>query len=436
MSTELEMPPVPGPAEERWHAMLYRRLRSPSFSRNVAETFGTRVFLLGLSVVASVILARILGPAGRGYYAVATAVTGTGVQVGNLGLHASNTYTAARDPSLVPRLFANSLVVAFGAGGAGAAVAFAFLFLRSDLAPVYGWVMVLSVAAIPFALGYLLFQSLLLGIHEVRAYNKIDATVTLLGVALIVGIVVAGAVSVEALMASALGVAVVSCAWAAARVRRHVAALEAPSWPLFRTTFRYGTKAYVAALFAYLVQRADLFILTRMLGSDDTGYYAAAVSVTSVAAIFPSAVGTILFPRLSVEADGAERWRLTRRVLGIVVVGMAAIAALTMILAPLVVRFLFGDAFLPAVEPLRWLMPGVLMLSVNSILMNYFASMGMPMVTVYSPALATVVNVGLNLLLIPRFGVVGAALASVAAYGTMLACSVAYLTVWPRWRSR
>ncbi|HEX7241528.1 MAG TPA: oligosaccharide flippase family protein [Longimicrobiaceae bacterium] len=434
MSPDLEPSPLQAPAAgaERWGERV-RRLGGSRFARQVGETLGTRVFLLGLSVATNVLLARALGPAGRGYHAVATAVTAMGVQAANLGLHSSNTYSAARDPSAVPHLFANSLLVGFGGGGAAAAAAFAFFLLRPDLAPVYGWVAVLGLAAVPFALTYLLLQSLLLGMHEVRAYNGIDAAVSVVSAALVVGLVAAGRVSVTALMACALAVSVVSFGWAAARVQRNVLSgphePERPSWPLFRTTLRYGSKAYLAALFAYLAQRADVFMLTRMLGSEETGYYAAAVSVAAVASVFPSVIGTILFPRLSSTADAAERWRFTLRVLGIAVAGMAVVAAGVVLLAPRVVLLLFGEAFMPAVAPLRWLMPGVLVLSANSILMNYFASIGMPRITVLSPALATVVNVGLNLALIPRLGITGAALASVAAYGTMLLASLVYLSL-------
>jgi O-antigen/teichoic acid export membrane protein len=110
--------------------------------------------------------------------------------------------------------------------------------------------------------------------------------------------------------------------------------------------------------------------------------------------------------------------------LAAVMVGAAILGAL---LAGPAVLLLFGAEFAPAVAPLRLLMPAVLLLSVNSVLMNYLASSGMPPVTVYSPAAATVVNVALNLWLIPRLGGTGAAVSSLVAYACMLAFSVAYL---------
>ena len=101
------------------------------------------------------------------------------------------------------------------------------------------------------------------------------------------------------------------------------------------------------------------------------------------------------------------------------------------VLAPLLVRFLYGQEFLPAVPALLWLLPAVWALSVNTVFKNYFAAEGMPLVAIVSPGLAAALNVVLNLFWIPWLGIIGASLASVAAYGLMLTLSLVYL-----WRRR
>jgi O-antigen/teichoic acid export membrane protein len=59
--------------------------------------------------------------------------------------------------------------------------------------------------------------------------------------------------------------------------------------------------------------------------------------------------------------------------------------------------------------------------------MNYFASGGMPWVTVYASAISALVNITLNFIWIPSMGIVGASLASVAGYSLMLAISLIYI---------
>lgn len=79
---------------------LYKRIVVSDFIQKGASTFANRILLLGMGLITSVIVARILKPEGRGLYAVTIAITAAGVQFGNFGLHASNTYHAAKAWSL------------------------------------------------------------------------------------------------------------------------------------------------------------------------------------------------------------------------------------------------------------------------------------------------------------------------------------------------
>lgn len=419
-------PSAPASAPAPWISRVRRFGSSPSF-RPVAETVATRVLLLGLSALTGILAARLLGPAGRGYHAAAVVVGGIALQLGTLGLHASNTYFAARTPALAPRLFANSLVTGLGFGALVALAGLTAILLRPELAPVHGRVLVLTLAAIPFSLATLLLQSLLLGIHEVRDHNRVDVVSTVLAMAVLAVAAASGSVTVEVLMGGGLAASVATFAWTARSARRRLPVLAGPSWPLFREGLRFGTRAYLSAFFAFLVQRLDVFLLARWTDAEQTGYYVAAVSVATVATVFPGVVGTLVFPRLASVPDPRDRWHITRRAFLLAGAVMAVVAALVAAFAPWIVRLLFGEAFAPAVAPLRWSMLAVWMLSSNSILMKHFSADGTSWVVVYSPALATLVNVGLNALLIPGLGTVGAALASVASYAAMLAVSGLHL---------
>src|SRR6267143_862525 len=142
-------------------AAFWQRAFASDFAWKVGETFATRVFLLGAGVVASVLVARALGPEGRGLYAVAGALVGMGVQVGNLGLHSANTYYAAGDRSLLPRLAGNSLAVSAALGTVAVAVLWGIAALRPDIAPLGGTLLLLAVVSIPLGLAFLLLQNLL-----------------------------------------------------------------------------------------------------------------------------------------------------------------------------------------------------------------------------------------------------------------------------------
>jgi len=94
-------------------ARLWRLAAGTELRRSVLETYGTRVLVVAVTFATAVVIARELGPTGRGFYAVAATVGAIGVQFGNLGLHASNIYHVAKDRALLPALIGNTLAVVF-----------------------------------------------------------------------------------------------------------------------------------------------------------------------------------------------------------------------------------------------------------------------------------------------------------------------------------
>jgi O-antigen/teichoic acid export membrane protein len=403
-------------------------MTTSNFVQNVAETLVTRILLIGIGLITSVIVTRILGPTGRGFYAIAITVGALGVQFGNLGLHASNTYSIAKRPELLPKLVSNSLLVSFLFGGLGGTFFGGVLLVWPNFVQIQGFLLILTLAWIPFGLAYLLLQNLLIGIQDMRSYNLIELGQRVFSFLMVGAVILLHVVNVETIYLTGLITLIVSFIWTLKRLRIRLLSFPSPSVPLFKENLRYGMKAYVAALFAFLVLRVDLLIIQYMRGVEQAGFYSIAVAVADLVYLLPVIIGTILFPRLSAMSSDRERWRFTCIVARWVGVMMLVIAGVLALVAEPLVALLYGRSFLSAVPALIWLMPGMVMLSINTIYMNYFASTGMPPITVYSPGIAAVLNILLNIKLIPPLGIVGASIASTVAYGMMLAISLVYLT--------
>ena len=396
------------------------------FIRKVAETFATRIVIIAIGLVTTVIVTRILGPEGRGLYAVAVAIGAIGVQFGNLGLHASNTYYVAQDRNLLPTLLGNSLLVSFGFGSLAVIIAWCVFTLWPILAPVNGVLLIMALISIPIGLAYLLVQNLLIGIQEIRIYNLIEVVTKVLGVSLLAILIIVDAVLVENIFLMGLLALIISFCWGLAKLKSHFKHFPKLSIHLFKDNIRYGFKAYLAAFFAFMVLRVDLLMVQYMLGPEQAGYYSIAATMADMVYMLPVVIGTILFPKLSALTDSEKKWQLTRKVALIVMVIMIIVTIISVYLAHPLVNILFGNAFIPAVPAFVWLTPGILLLSVNTVFMNYFASIGMPSVTVYSPLFASLINIFLNYQLIPIFGIIGASISSLISYGIMLLFSLIY----------
>jgi len=405
---------------------LYSRIKDFDFLSKIAETFVTRILIICLGLITSVIVARVLGPEGRGLYALAVIITAMGIQFGNLGLHASNTYYVAKDHDLLPPLLANTLVVSFLLGGLGSGLAWIVFLLWPKLAPINGSLLALSLAWIPFGLAYLLLQNLLLGIHQVRAYNKIQLISNILGVVVIGLIIVVGLVSVETLFCAGFVAALISFCWALARIRSHLSRVPHPSFSVFQENIRYGIKAYLAALFAFLVVRVDLLMVKYMLNAEQAGYYSVAVSLGDMLYILPTVVGSLLFPKLSELTSDTEKWRLAKQTTLVLGAVMLPVTAVVIFVAKPIVRIMFGNPFLPAVSSFIVLSVGMLFYGVNNMVSNYLASIGFPWFSVHVWIIATGLNIALTLFLISNCGIIGAAISSLICYATVFFLQLIY----------
>lgn len=401
---------------------------SPGFVRDVAETLIGRVFVIAIGLVTSIVVARILGPERRGLYAVAATVGALGVQFGNLGLHAANTYYVSRNRGYLPALTGNSLCVSFVFGGICSFLAWTFFIIMPRYAPLHGILLALAMASIPIGLAYLLLQNLLIAINEVRAYNVIEVGAKVIGLFLIFLLVLMNYVRLELVFFMELISILVGFFWVIRLVLRNLKEPPLPSISLLKENMRYGLKAYIAAFFAYMVLRVDLLFVKYFLGAKETGYYSIGTSMANLIYLVPAMVGVILFPRLSAMTILEEKWAFTKKILWSVAIATFLLSIISLWLADPVVKLLFGEVFLPSVPAFIWLLPGICFLSINTIFMNYFASTGFPHIAVYAPGFAMVLNIFLNFRWIPSYGIIGASMASSVSYGVMLLISIIYIS--------
>ncbi len=402
------------------------------FSRDVAATFSARIALVGLSVASSVLTARALGPGGRGILATLGALAGIGLQLGNLGLHASNTYQVSRDRRLLSPLWGNSRRTAWALGlglallTAGLAVALPGLLGEIRLS-----LLVPSVACIPFQLLVLFGLNLLVGLGRLPLFNALEVAFRGVGVAalFVVLVLLKGDilwVLVLNLLVAAGG-AVVVARVLGNQVRAEGGGASRTDLALFRTSVGYGARAYTAALLAYLIVRSDMLLVNYLRGTSDAGIYSIAVQVADLIYLLPMSIGMVLFPRLTRHGEGDPIFamKVTRHTAFLLLVLCAAAA----LLARPAVVLLYGQGFSPAVTALWWLLPGIWAYGVSNQVATQLASSGMPLpaVLIWIPPL--LLNVALNLSWIPRWGINGASASSSLCYLLVL---VLHLALWKK----
>lgn len=408
---------------------LFMRFKGSDFVRKISQTFVTRVFVAAIGLVTSVLVARILGPEGRGAYAVAMAIGAMGVQLGNLGLQAANTYVISRQRDLLSIVVANSLSVAFFLGGT-AAIALGLTFtIRQDWSPLSGYLLWLALAWIPLGLSYLFLENLLLSVDEISAYNKIELVSKLLSVSLIALVLWFGLATPETVFATGLTVVTMGSVWILFLLRQHGLRATFPSSALLSGNIGYSLRGYFATLFAFIALRVDLFLIQYMLDVEHAGHYSVAVGLADALFMLPVTIGAILFPKLSAMKDEVQKWQYAKKVAAISFGIMVCITLVAWFSSKILISGLYGEAYEAAIPAFAWILPGVVFLSVHSVLGNYLGAVGMPAAIVYSAGSAALVNILSNVKLIPLLGIVGASISYDLAGCTMLLVTGSYVLI-------
>ena len=396
--------------------------------RQVSGMALARFVLLAIGIGLGIVSARLLGPEGRGLLAAAEVLSALGVQFGILGMQSANTYFVVRNRATLGSLLGNSYLISFLGGGAFIVAAWLLFTLCPSLATVQGFLLLLALALIPFRLCAQLLQSLLFGLLDVSGANLIDVGSALLGALLILPFLMVGFLTPEIALTLNLLAAVAALIAMKYRIRGHGEVSISVDVPLLRQSFGYGIKIYVACLLHFLVLRIDILMLgpLRPAHPEEVGYYATAVSMGDLIYLISSIIGTVLFPRLSTIQDSKERWRVARKATIIVALLAGNCGGALALLARPLIRLLYGVEYQPAALGFVYLMPGVVLLSMNNILQQYFAAEGAPSILIWGPLLGFVANVAVNLIAIPNLGFCGASLTSTMAYAIMFGASCVY----------
>ena len=386
----------------------------------VVTRFGLAVLIFGTDIA----LARLLGPSAKGRFALVLLYSQLAALVVGWGMDQALAVVAGRDRATARHGLANALVWTAVVGGVAVLVSCALYGLPSIGRPtgpltgllpnLSGEQFVFAAIAIPGELFFSLGLFALLGRRRVMAYSLIRVARR--------GILLVGIVAIAAIARLSLDVVVilnVVVLVATAGLILWVAAGDGvlgwrPSISLLREELRFGSRALPGTLAERLQFRADSFLINAFLGVRQTGIYSVTSGLAETLWYVPNALGTVMFSRaVDPHADaGRIASVLTRTTIAVALV--TAIPA--WVLGPRLVRFVYGSQFADAGVALRLILPGVVAYSVVAVLSRYISGRGRPGTGTLILVFGLVINIGANLVLIPAYGIRGAAAASSLSY--------------------
>jgi len=389
-----------------------------SLARDTLITFGTRIGLALVLFARSVLTARVLQPAGKGTLGLILMVPALLQMVGEMGISMANVYLLGRRRARVSSVTGNSLVISAAAGVLLLGAYFGALhagLLDSFLKDSPRWALTMATLVFPMALFTQYASSILQGQRRLILYNVArSATQVFYFVGLVIVLLALNGRVGESVIAfffsTIAGFAL--ALFLVLRSGRFQVSVEPRS---LRRAISFGLKGHLSSILGFLNMRLDIFLVSHYLGLASLGHYVIAVAVAEFILHFPRSIVAALFPRVSAagETESADiAARAIRNGLFLTVVTAAGILVLNV---PFI-HAVYGSAYAPSTRAIWALLPGVVAASLGVMMKGYIVGRGRPMIASGSSFAALVVNVGLNVILIPRMGIVGAALASTVSY--------------------
>jgi O-antigen/teichoic acid export membrane protein len=364
--------------------------------------------------LSGVIIARMLGPSGKGAYSLVVLTYAFAVLIGNFGVPVFVASTLGKGRHSVEALLRNSLFLVLCVS---AFVAVGVLVLRTWftddlwLAPF----VVLLAAVVPLGLLREHLAALLQGLNRIGSYALVQAVGQAATLLLLLTFLLYNPDLWAALYCWLSGEAV-ALVVSIVLVMRLVRPGISFSLPVLKESLRFGAAVFVASLIGMASLRFDVFLVAYFLDTAAVGLYTVATAVSALTMYLPSAMAVALLPRFSSAGDD-EAFELATKTCRLALLWGVASAVVLLVFGGLAIRAVYGEAFSTSALAMRILLPGTIFYGLAHITTAYFNGfVGRPLINTALAGLSLTIGILLNLVLIPTLGITGAAVASSAAY--------------------
>lgn|GEM_PF-5211959 len=385
-------------------------------ARNFTSTIISNVAGLAIAFGGSVILARILGPEKRGIYDLAILVPNTIYMLSTLGLTTAHIVYAGKYPEKRGAIAFQSLF--FSALMGILAVLFYLYALKFQPVWFQRFIVVgkgnlmLASTLVFLNLAMINFQSGILGANRIGIINigtVLMPLSKLILVLLLVSFLKQGVTG--GIWAQVGGFSSVVVLMVVATAKRVPLKTWLPDFKFIKRTVMFGMKVYMNTIAWLMLHTVDRYMIAYMIPNSDKdlGHYAVAAQLSAALWVLPQSLQTTFLPHLSVTASNKEQ--LTVKIVRIIFIVLLPVFIGCIALSPLITVIL-GEKYTASIIPFRIFIIGIMFYGSSRPLSSYLMHKEKPMYDTMTGWMGSGVNIILNWLLIPKMGIVGAAMAS------------------------
>jgi enterobacterial common antigen flippase len=356
-----------------------------------------------------VLTARVLGASGRGEMSAMIVWPALLAYLMTLGLPGAITYWVRREPHRRSEFFTVAVaaaalmsIIALAAG-----VLLIPVWLRSypiDVVRAAQFLMIFS----PEVMLGLIFTAMLGALGQFNIANATRyVTVSATLVALIILTLLHRMTPLTAAIAYTAAPIIAAC-WIGWRLRSYLSLRLFDPRPALRALTPYGIRSYGVDLLTTMSVQIDQLVVIGFLGATDVGIYVVALNASRVIIIIHGAVTSVLTPSASGLGAAAAAAMVARaaRVSNMIAVAIGIVFAAAL---PIVLPLFYGRAFASAVQVAQLLTLEAVLSGLTSVLSQAFLALGRPGIVALLQGVGLATVLPLMVVLLPHFGLVGAA---------------------------
>ena len=376
----------------------------------------SRGVYIGLGFLVTILITRNFTVEAYGEYSYLLSVALTCFQFTHLGFSSANTYYVVHNRRLLPFLIGNTNFLV----GIVGVVSLSVLFVLNSFYFHREVSLILAIALIvPFQVMSLLNKGLLVGLKKVKISNYLELISRLLYSVVIVMLVIYFKSILLLLVAYLFQMSILSIT-SFLSLKRQTIKRIVPSLKLFKKTSNYSIRIYIILFLSFLVLRIDVYFIEHFLGDKPLGIYSLAATLASNLILIVQVVIPLLVPKLASIKDSIEKIKKLKNIMFYALFLLIVINVFFVLFGEWVITFVFGDKYIDSVLVFKILLLAVSILSLESILAQYYATIGKIKFLIYYWVIALCINVTLNYFWIPDYGIEGASWASLISYSLML----------------
>jgi len=375
------------------------------------ETLVTRVIIQVFNVAGNIVIARTLGPYGKGIFTYMGATLSLLITL-TAGQSAAVAFQLAKKKLADRTIFDAMLRILAAITLPAVLVCIALAIFQKGQ-----WPLAVVAAALPFNVYNQATTGFFMARSAVRVVNIQLLFTTVLFTLIAIPILLVARLGLNGLVWVWVACMIAATAYVNVRLRPFLKPDSVGASPIIiRDQFWFGAKVSLNALISYLNFRIDIFIILALLGAKALGIYSIGIGFgelmwqlsrpISIAAYGKIASGTM-------HEAAILTAKCMRHAIWMVFIGAVVIYTV----GPSLVTLVYGQQFAPAGLVVRFLLPGIIVYSAMPILSTFFTQqMGKPVVPLVFSALSMILCALVTFFTIRKIGIVGGAIATSISY--------------------